>query len=92
MSKNNNRERAERLNDIAAQLQEAAMLKLLERIQAGTATAADLKLAMETADASGLVLNPEAFPQSLKDKLTSKVDPKKFQKGDADYPDGVEAH
>lgn len=84
MSKNNNRERADRLNDLAAELQEMAMRKLLEKIEAGTATAADLKLAMDTADKSGLVLNPESFPQTLKDRLTTSVDPKKFAPEDPD--------
>jgi hypothetical protein len=81
------RARAERLNDLAAQIQEEGMGLLLRKIKEGTASSADLKLAMDTAAESGLTLNPDAFPETLKDKLTSKVDPKKFQAGDADVID-----
>lgn len=84
--KHNNRGRVEGLNDLAAQLQEATMKALLSRINYGTATAQDLKLAMQIASESGLVLNPDAFPETLKDKLTSKVDPKKFMDSDPDVP------
>ncbi len=80
----NKRERAERLNELAAQLQEEGMKLILEKIKNGTASSADLKLAMDTAAESGLTLNPDAFPQGLKDKLTKGVDPKKFQATDAD--------
>jgi hypothetical protein len=85
-SKHNNRIRVEGLNDLAAQLQEATMKALLERVKDNTATAQDLKLAMQIASESGLVLNPDAFPETLKDKLTGKVDPRKFMDGDADVP------
>lgn len=85
-SKHNNRTRVEELNDLAAELQKETMKQLLERVKGGTATAQDLKLAMQIASESGLVLNPDAFPETLKDKLTGKVDPKKFMAGDADVP------
>jgi hypothetical protein len=87
MAEESKRARAERLAALAAEIQEAGMKLLLQKIKDGVALSADLKLAMDTADKSGLVLNPDAFPQSLKDKLTSTVDPKKFQAGDADVID-----
>lgn len=78
------RERAERLNATLAELQEATMKLLLEKVKNGTASSADMKLAADMAAESGLVLNPDAFPQGLKDKLTKTVDAKKFSEGDAD--------
>lgn len=83
-----NRERAEKMLTLVARAQEIAMEKLIEKMQGGTATAADFKIAMDAAADAGLVLDPDRFPKSLKDKLTSKFDPKAIAEGDADYEAG----
>jgi hypothetical protein len=82
-------ERAKVMVDLAAELQEASMRAMLKRIYDGTATSADFKIAMESADKAGLVLDPEAFPKTLKDKLTKGVDAKKVADGDADFQAGL---
>jgi hypothetical protein len=71
---------------LAEQLQMDLLEDFGKMFKAGSMTPTDRATLYRLLKDGGWVLDPARLPTTLRDKLTSRIDPKQFDEGDPDVP------